>query len=137
MRPSYALLLAIATTFLASDNTVTAPGRSTGVSTMASPELTGIGQVIGGNKRSLRYHDDDNRADEEEEENVDEEERAGGANLFDTTKLNEMVKGTKRIARFERWVKYKYNPHNLPSVMDNYSGLRDKFRIWYYYTRIQ
>ncbi|POM74553.1 Hypothetical protein PHPALM_8478 [Phytophthora palmivora] len=63
---------------------------------MASPELTGIGQVIGGDKRSLRYHDDDNRADEEEEENVDEEERKGGANLFDTTKLDEMVKGTKR-----------------------------------------
>ncbi|KAG2816156.1 hypothetical protein PC112_g13564 [Phytophthora cactorum] len=63
------------------------------VSAMESPELTGMGQAIGSEKRSLRYHGNDDRADEEEDE---EDEERKGTNIYATEKLNEMLASVKR-----------------------------------------
>ncbi|POM73746.1 Avr1b-1 Avirulence-like protein [Phytophthora palmivora] len=145
MRLSSALLLAIATTFLASGNAVTASGRSTDLSAMASPELISMGQTIGGEKRSLRYHDNDDRDDKEGQENVDGEERKG-TNIYATEKLDEMLASVKRakngddggmekvINRFVKWKEAKYNPYSPPTVVDQdkYLKLRQAYVNWAY-----
>ncbi|KAG2851959.1 hypothetical protein PC118_g16598 [Phytophthora cactorum] len=92
MRLSY-FLLVVATTLLASGSAATASGRLMDVSAMESPELTGMGQAIGSEKRSLRYHGNDDRADEEEDE---EDEERKGTNIYATEKLNEMLASVKR-----------------------------------------
>ncbi|POM59345.1 Secreted RxLR effector peptide [Phytophthora palmivora] len=146
MRLSYTFLLAIATAIVSSGSAATVSGRTTAISAMASPELTGIGQVIGGGKRSLRYHDNDDRNDKEGEENVDEEERAGGANIYATKKLDEMLASVKRakngddggmkkvFKRFAKWRKADYNPYNPPTVVDQekYLKLRQAYKQWLY-----
>nr|QMU24877.1 PaRXLR53 [Phytophthora agathidicida] len=148
MRLSCALLIAAATaTLLTSGSAAAASGHSTEVLAVASPELTGVGQAVGGAKRSLRYHDNDDRADEEEdEENDDEEERAGGANIYATKKLDQMLASVKRAQngddggmkkvyqRFERWKRYGYNAYHPPAALDNdkYLKLRQAYRSWAY-----
>jgi len=87
----------------------------------------------------LRYHDDETRGDEDEDDmddnEDDEEERAGGANLFASWKLDEMVGGSKRLARFQRWKDYGYNPVKLSKLgkLDDYDGLLKKYRTWFYH----
>ncbi|POM60195.1 Secreted RxLR effector peptide protein [Phytophthora palmivora] len=152
MRPLYALLLAIATTFLASGSAATAPGRITDVSAKAPPELTGMGQTIGNEKRSLRYHQNDERAEKEEEDEhdnddekiTDGEERtkgSPGANLFTEWKLNQMMASLKRKdpedikqleKRFERWKPNGYKSSRPFEIVDQpkYDALRKAYNHW-------
>ncbi|KAG6942576.1 hypothetical protein JG688_00018044 [Phytophthora aleatoria] len=147
MRLSYFLLVA-ATTLLASGSAATASGRFTSVSAMESPELTGMGQAIGSEKRSLRYHGNDDRADEEEdEENDDGEDREGVAILFSPEKLDQMVASVKRVSngddggmvmvykRFGEWKERAFHPYNLPDVIkkSKYDKLRLAYREWLYF----
>ncbi|POM63443.1 RxLR effector peptide [Phytophthora palmivora] len=147
MRPSYVLLLAIATALLASVSDATASGRSTDVSAMTTPGLTGMAQTIGGDRRSLRYHENNEHTDKDGEENYDVEERAKGVNVFSTKKLNQMVASLKRggdkdleqvAKRFARWETYGYNPATAHSILDQkkYDRLRQIYRQWKYYGNI-
>ncbi|OWZ12561.1 RxLR effector protein [Phytophthora megakarya] len=125
MRLSYTLLLVAATTLLASGSMVTVSDNPVEVSTMTAPDLVATG-LSSGEKRFLRYDAEDEKGNDKEEE------RAGGANMFDAKKIEEMASGTKVAKRFWRWAKH-YTPGKLPDVVKG--ELRDKYHYWYYHVR--
>ncbi|ETO75319.1 hypothetical protein F444_09063 [Phytophthora nicotianae P1976] len=114
MRLSLFVLLfaTVAAALLASGNTATlAYDRTPVIST--SQDLVATNQNVGGEKRLLRYHDNNKDRAQNGKENADEEERKGN-NLFSTTKLDEMLDGTKVMKRFKKWKAADYTTYNLP-----------------------
>ncbi|KAL4094211.1 hypothetical protein PRIC1_009874 [Phytophthora ramorum] len=137
MRLSYVLLVATATTLLASGNALSAAtnaDQTADISAMGSPDLVTsleIGNGDGDEKRFLRSHraeeddDDSNEGEDDEDENEnEEEERAGGANLFTTSKLNEMLSGVKTFDRFARWKRDGW----IPTAIFNKFGTKSKYK---------
>ncbi|KAG1713350.1 hypothetical protein DVH05_001137 [Phytophthora capsici] len=142
MRLSYAYFAAIiAVTFVSSGNAVAATDGTTGISAMTLPNA--VEATVGGEKRSLRSHNNKNLEDESDDEALydeeDEEERTRGDKMFTVAKLDDAANGNQLIARFKKWVEFKYNPQRLPAALkdDKYTKLRQKFRTWYYHHRQQ
>ncbi|ETP16422.1 hypothetical protein F441_08965 [Phytophthora nicotianae CJ01A1] len=106
------LFATVATALLTSGNAATlAYDRTPVIST--SQDLVATNQNLGGEKRLLRYHDNNKDRAQNGKENADEEERKGN-NLFSTTKLDEMLDGTKVMKRFKKWKAADYTTYNLP-----------------------
>ncbi|KAK1943872.1 hypothetical protein P3T76_005268 [Phytophthora citrophthora] len=109
---------------------------------MASPNaVASIDTNVGGEKRSLRYHSNKDLEDEsddealfEDEKDADEEER-GGNNMFSTSKLDQMLDGTKVMSRFKKWKSFGYNTYNLPQAVQagKYDELRKLYRKFLYH----
>ncbi|OWZ01421.1 hypothetical protein PHMEG_00027192 [Phytophthora megakarya] len=147
MHLSYTLLVLAASAVLASNMAIVS-GRSTDISIMASPELDATSQTIGGEKRSLRYHGNDGLNEDidgkGEDESDEDEERKGGANLFATSKLDEMVEGLAKgdekslsmvAKRFMNWKAYGKNTYNFPKAVmaPEYDNLRKVYNLWKYH----
>eukprot|EP00644_Phytophthora_capsici_P013051 jgi/Phyca11/13953/fgenesh1_pg.PHYCAscaffold_5_\ len=135
MRLSYTLL--IIAVFVSSGNAVaTTNGRTTELSAMASPNaVASVDTAVGGEKRSLRYHNNEGLEDESDDEALLEEEERKYTNMFSTTKLDEMLNGTKMMSRFRKWKARGYNTYNLPAVTqkDKYTWIRQKYRDFLYH----
>uniref|UniRef100_H3GMM2 RxLR effector protein n=1 Tax=Phytophthora ramorum TaxID=164328 RepID=H3GMM2_PHYRM len=145
MRLSYVLLVATATTLLASGNALpaaTSADQATAISsTGSSTELITSHEIdngAGNDKRFLRSHrvekeDDDSKEDDDDDDDEEEEEeRKKGPGFFDSQRLEKML--GNRIYRskwFNKWKNSGYTPGNVESEMGN--KLYQKYRIWYYY----
>ncbi|KAL4140440.1 hypothetical protein PRNP1_014724 [Phytophthora ramorum] len=133
MRLSYVLLVATATTLLASGNALSAAtnaDQTADISAMGSPDL--VTSLENGNgaadeKRFLRSHrvqeDDDDSNDDDDDDEGEEEERAKGTNLFKTSKLDEMLSGVKTFDRFARWKRDGW----FPTAIFNKFGAKSKY----------
>ncbi|KAL4114680.1 hypothetical protein PRIC2_014136 [Phytophthora ramorum] len=144
MRLSYVLLVATATTLLASGNALpaaTSADQATAISSTGSSVLITSHEIdngAGNDKRFLRSHkvkkeDDDSKEDDDDDDDEEEEEeRKKGPGFFDSQRLEKML--GNRIYRskwFNRWKNSGYTPGNVESEMGN--KLYQKYRIWYYY----
>ncbi|OWZ04752.1 Avirulence (Avh) protein [Phytophthora megakarya] len=123
MRLSYALLVAAATTLLASTTATTVLGRLAEVSTMESADLPGMDQRIGDEKRSLRNHEDD-RDNDEDKENID----GDGEERFKTIKLQDLLAGRTNTL-FQKWKTAGYSEAKVRDKMNRHitSGILLKF----------
>eukprot|EP00644_Phytophthora_capsici_P013034 jgi/Phyca11/13944/fgenesh1_pg.PHYCAscaffold_5_\ len=105
------------------------------LSAMTSPNaVASIDAAVGGGKRSLRYHNKDPEDESDDEALLEEEERKY-TNMFSTTKLDEMLDGTKMMSRFKKWKEKGYNTYNLPAETqgDKYTWIRQKYRDYLYH----
>ncbi|KUF76092.1 hypothetical protein AM587_10002212 [Phytophthora nicotianae] len=85
----------------------------------------------GAEKRSLRSHRAvDDIADINDEEG---EERRGGANLFASWKLNEMLSGVKEFKRYKNLKAYGYTPSTLQTKLKKLYGSKYK-DLWERYS---
>ncbi|KAG1698623.1 hypothetical protein DVH05_014581 [Phytophthora capsici] len=103
---------------------------------MASPNaVASVDTAVGGEKRSLRYHKNKGLEDESDDEALLEEEERKYTNMFSTTKLDEMLNGTKMMSRFRKWKARGYNTYNLLAVTqkDKYTWIRQKYRDFLYH----
>ncbi|KAK1943871.1 hypothetical protein P3T76_005267 [Phytophthora citrophthora] len=84
-------------------------------------------------KQDLEDESDD-EALFEDEKDADEEER-GGNNMFSTSKLDQMLDGTKVMSRFKKWKSFGYNTYNLPQAVQagKYDELRKLYRKFLYH----
>ncbi|KAG1698592.1 hypothetical protein DVH05_014550 [Phytophthora capsici] len=140
MRLSFVVLPAvIAVTFASSGNAVaTADGRNTGLSAITPPNVVAsIDTAVGGEKRSLRYHNNKDLEDDSDDEGLEdaEEEERRGNNMFSATKLDEMLDGKQVMSRFKKWKAFGYNTYNLPDAIQarKYDELRKMYRKFLYY----
>ncbi|GMF20300.1 unnamed protein product [Phytophthora lilii] len=141
MRLSSVLLVATAGTLIVTSNALSASTTSNqvvGVSAMASPDLVRSLEVTSDGKRSLRSHDtmgDDDEVKEEEEdgdgvgEEDDDEERA---NLFKTSKLDQMLRSLGTFKRFGKWKYKEYTPSEVRNKLEVIGGNKYK-DLWEMY----
>ncbi|KAI9985484.1 hypothetical protein PInf_004851 [Phytophthora infestans] len=119
-------------------------GKTSGVSTVKSPNevhTLALKHHAGEEKRFLRgrkvVDDEDDDDDISDIDDDDEEERKGGANLFSSSKLDQMMNGVKEFKRYKNLKAYGYSPSTLQSKLerlygDRYRDLWQRYRANYY-----
>ncbi|POM77350.1 Secreted RxLR effector peptide protein [Phytophthora palmivora] len=134
MRLSIIFLMVTVTSLLGNGNAlsdVAAANQDTGISTMISPELVRSVEATGTEKRFLRSHQVMEYGGDDDDDQDSEEERAKGANLFATSKLDQMESSIDTFKRFKNWKAYGLSPGDVATRLEN-KGIYQKYKDLYF-----